>query len=132
MPNSPPPHARFDEIEVSRLVLREPDSGRVRAVLELQPARQRDDDAPVYPRPTLTLFTAAGDPSLVVELDEVGNPRVAVGHPDRGASVVLTGESVSLWAGGNEVAVLSSEDGGRLELRDPEGRVRIFLPSKPT
>ena len=132
MPNSPPPHARFDEIEVSRLVLREPDSGRVRAVLELKLARERDDDAPAYPRPTLTLFTAAGDPALVVTLDEIGRPQISVGHPDQGPTLVLSRESACLWAGGNELAVLSSEDGGRLELRDSEGRVRTGLPSDRT
>ena len=130
MPNSPPPHARFDEIEVSRLVLREADSSRVRAVLELKPARERNDDAPVYPRPTLTLFTAAGDPALVVTLDEIGRPQISVGHPHQGPTLVLSRESASLWAGGNEVAVLSSEYSGRLELRDAGGRVRIVLPSQ--
>ena len=132
MPHPPLPPARFDEIEVSRLVLREPDSGRARAVLELKPARERGDDSPVYPRPTLTLFTAAGDPALVVTLDEIGRPQVSVGHPDQGPTLVLSRGSASLWEGGNEVAVLSSEDGGRLELRDLEGRVRIVLPSEPT
>ncbi len=45
MPDAQKP-ARFLEIEVSRLVLREPESGRVRAVLERKPARDDDGDAP--------------------------------------------------------------------------------------
>lgn len=75
-----PKTARYGEIETARLVLREPESGRVRAVLELQPAREREADAPAYPRPVLTLYTTAGDPALVVQLDEVGRPMVSVGH----------------------------------------------------
>ena len=64
-----------------------------------------------------------------MELEEVSRAQVSVGPP---TPLVLSQQSASLWAGGNEVAVLSSEDGGRMELRDSEGRVRTVLPSEPT
>jgi hypothetical protein len=48
MPDTPPPNACFHEVEVTRLVLREPESGRVRATLELRPPGDPDGDAPVY------------------------------------------------------------------------------------
>jgi hypothetical protein len=57
----------------------------------------------------LTVYTAAGDPALVLELDAVGAPKLSVGHPDRGEAAVLTREALVLWAGENSVRVLDCE-----------------------
>ena len=114
----PPP-----EIEVRRLVLKD-EAGRVRAVLETVPPE--NSDPPNAPGVRLTLFAATGDPMLSVELTCDGEPRLSVGHPDRGTSVIVNRSEVSIWAGGNEVAVLS---GGRLRLCNPDGAPVVVLPS---
>jgi hypothetical protein len=116
------PH-RFEEIEVERLVLREPKDGRVRAVLETVPPRGPDAGIGV-PAVRLVMYSPTGDPALLVEVDETGTPSVYVGNPDRGTTAVVTRDAVDLWSRGNIVAALrSTDEGGRLELQGPQGTV---------
>ena len=113
------------ELDVRRLVLRD-EAGRERAVLERVPPA--DTDPPNAPGVRLTLIAATGDPMLTAELTCDGEPRLSVGHLDRGASVIVNRREVALWAGGNEVAVLS---GGRLRLCNPDGSPIVVLPEQP-
>ncbi|MBK9386565.1 MAG: hypothetical protein IPN34_17265 [Planctomycetes bacterium] len=109
--------ATFHELTVERLILREPNEGRVRAVLETF-----GDGA--VPSVRLSLLDARGEPALVMQLDSDGAPVVHVGHPDRGVTVTISPNAVDLWSGGNVVAsVRSGEDGGAVEVADGEGRV---------
>ncbi len=108
------------EIEVERIVLREPEGGPVRAVLETAPPREPGEGCGPVVR--LSLLTPRGELALVAEVDETGEPRLFVGHPDRGTTVVITPDAVDLWAGGNIVAaVRSTTEGGRVEVRGADG-----------
>ncbi len=130
MPTSDGPQdACFREVEVERIVLREPGGHhRVRAVLETTPApADPDDDRRAYPVVRLSLLDAAGDAALVLEVDGHGEPSLRLGPGRRNA--VVTRHSVALWAGGNEVAALDSGDGGRLVLCDDEGKAVLRLPT---
>ena len=110
------------EIQVERLTLREPNGGRVRAILETAPSRNPDADSGV-PVVRLSLFSPTGEVALIAEVDETGEPQVFVGNPDRGTTVIIGRHALDCWAGGNIVAsLLSTEDGGKLELRDGEGK----------
>jgi hypothetical protein len=114
------PH-RFREVEVERILLREPNGGRVRAILETAPPRDPDSEVQV-PIVRLTLLTPTGEPALVAEVGPDGSPRVFVGHPDRGPALVLTGTALDIWSQGNVVASLrSTETRGRLDLFDADG-----------
>ena len=94
-----PQDACFREVEVERIVLREPGGHhRVRAVLETTPApADPDDDRRAYPVVRLSLLDVAGDTALVlgrIVLGPVANPigllrilvlttlRIAVWHRD--------------------------------------------------
>ena len=77
-----------------------------------------DTDSPNAPGVRLTLIAATDDPMLIAELTSDGEPRLSVGHVDRGASMIVKRREIALWAGGNEVVVLS---GGRLRLCDADG-----------
>lgn len=128
----PNPTARFQEIQVERLVLREPGGGRVRAVLETVPATDEDGVAQV-PGVRLTLLSPAGEPALVAEVGGDGTPTLFVGHPDRGVSIAISRQAVDLWSGGNTVASLrSTEEGGTLEISDGDGRQVVELPEPPS
>ncbi len=117
----------FKEVEMERLLLREPNDGRVRAVLETAPAR--DQEGPAVPVIRLSLLSPDGEPALVAEVDEQGAPTVHVGHPDRGTTAVITPRAIDLWSGGNIVAsVRSTDDGGSVEIRDRDGNVVVELP----
>ena len=88
------------KIEVERLVLREPNGGRIRAVLETQP---RGTKAPCV---RLVMFAPSGDPAITLEIDEEGEGMVHVGHPDHGPGVVVSEHAVDVWKSGNVVASL--------------------------
>ena len=60
---------RFQEIEVERLILREPNEGHVRAVLECATPRDSDTEVEVSVV-RLTLLSPTGEPALVAEVDE--------------------------------------------------------------
>ena len=131
MPTSDEPQdARFREIEVERIMLREPGGHhRVRAVLETTPAPgDPDDDRRTYPVVRLSLLDAAGDTALVLEVDGHGESSLRLGPGRR--NVVVTRYGVALWAGGNEVAALDSGDGGRLVLCDGKGKAVFRLPTR--
>ncbi|MBK9386443.1 MAG: hypothetical protein IPN34_16650 [Planctomycetes bacterium] len=107
---------RIHELAVERLVLREPNGGRVRAVLETC-----GDGA--VPSVRLSLLDARGEPAIVLQVGDDGAPVVHVGHPDRGVTVTISPGAVDLWSGGSVVAsVRSTEDGGVVEVADGEGR----------
>ncbi|MBK9387348.1 MAG: hypothetical protein IPN34_21240 [Planctomycetes bacterium] len=107
---------RIHELTVERLVIREPNQGRIRAVLET------GGDCAV-PGVRLSLLDARGEPAIVMQIGDEGAPVVHVGHPDRGVTVTISPSAVDLWAGGCVVAsVRSSEDGGVVEVADGDGR----------
>jgi hypothetical protein len=114
---------RVREIEVERLVAREPKGGRPRAVIETVPTRRGR-----AARVALTLYAPDGEPALVAEVNHRGEPRLSVGHPDHGPTVSISREAVDVWSRGNVVAALGGTgDGGRLELTDGQGRLRRNL-----
>ena len=116
------------ELEVERLLLREPNDGRVRAVLETGPSRH-PQDGPAVPAIRLRFLTPTGDDALVAEVDADGTAMLFVGHPDHGTTVVITTDAVDLWHGGNVVASLRSNDeGGQLEIAGPDGIATVTLP----
>jgi hypothetical protein len=107
---------RIHELTVDRLVLREPNGGRTRAVLETH-----GDGA--VPSVRLSLLDARGEPAIVLQVGDDGAPVVHVGHPDRGVTMTITPSAVDLWSAGNIVAsVRSTEDGGCVEVADGDGR----------
>lgn len=87
------------EIEITRLVLRDPTTRAVRAVLETAPPYHAEEgaDARVV---RLQLFTAAGEAVLTAEVDETGEPRVYVGSRDAGPAVVLRPGGIDAWRDG--------------------------------
>lgn len=116
------------DLECERLVLREPNGGRIRAVLETCPPRPPATGAPV-PAVRLSLLGPDGAPQITLEVDDAGEPTIHVGPVDAGTTVVITRSSADCWAGGNVVAALrSTEDGGQLELAGADGRTVIALP----
>ena len=76
------------EIEVERLTLREPNGGRVRAILETAPPRNLDAKSNV-PVVRLSLLSPTGEVALVAEVDETGEPRIYVGHREHGATIAI-------------------------------------------
>ena len=96
------------EIEVSRLVLRDPTTGDVRAVLETAPPYHREEGAEDRVV-RLQLFTAGGEVVLTAEVDETGEARVFVGSRDAGPAVVLRPGGFDAWRDGNLVPVFPSE-----------------------
>lgn len=102
-------HLRIRELEVERLVLREPNGGRIRAVIETGPSRDPDLRAPVL-AVRLTLLDPAGQPAVVAEVDGTGEATVFVGHPDHGDSIVLAPHAVDVWSKGNIVSSLPSDE----------------------
>ncbi|MCB9833784.1 MAG: hypothetical protein H6807_15085 [Planctomycetes bacterium] len=98
------------ELEVERIILREPNEGRVRATLEFV---QTEDPGREIPCPTIrfTLLDPAGEPALVAQVEGNGDARLSVGHPNCGPAVIVTREIVEVWAGGNVVAQLPAERG---------------------
>ncbi len=122
------PRARFHEIDVERLVLRERNGGRIRAVLETGPPRPPGTGAPV-PAVRLSLLGPDGKAQIILEVDDAGEPTVYVGPADAGTTVVVTRSSIDSWHQGNVIASLQSTDeGGRLELGGPDGRTVLSLP----
>jgi hypothetical protein len=119
---------RIHELEVERLLIQEPNEGRVRAVLETAPGRSPDGEVDV-PTIRLRLLSPTGEPALVAEVDDTGTPTVFVGPPDEGMAVVLRPESIDVWAHGNVVATVHSmPDGGRVELTDAQGNTIVEFP----
>ena len=89
----------MSELRIRRLVV-EDDQGRPRAVIECGPSSDPPKGAAVH----LRLLAVSGDPMIELRLDEEGEPRLSVGHPDRGAAVIVLRTEVQVWKGGNEVA----------------------------
>lgn len=115
---------RLHELTIERLLLREPNDGRVRAILET------GGDGTV-PSVRLSLFDARGEPAIVLQVGDDGAPVIHVGHPDRGVTVTISANAVDFWSGGNVVAsVQSSKDGGVVEVADAEGRAVESLGSR--
>ncbi len=118
----------FEQIEVERLVLREPSKGKVRAILETV-VPEGPPEEPQVPCVRLSLLSPWGDVALMAEVDGGGTPSLHVGNPDRGVTTTITPSDVNLWAEGNVVATLgSTRNGGELELLDEEGRTIKVLP----
>src|SRR5438105_13730108 len=108
---------RLKEIEVERLVVREPRGGRTRAVIETVPTKRGR-----AARVVLTLLAPDGEPVLVAEVDHKGEPRVSVGNPQHGPSVIVTTRALDVWSKGNAVATVRSDDGtGVVEILDNHG-----------
>jgi hypothetical protein len=115
---------RIRELTLERLVIREPNEGRVRAVLETY-----GDGA--VPGVRLSLLDARGEPAIVAQIDGDGAPVLHVGHPDRGVTVTVSPSAVDCWSAGNIVAsVRSSSDGGEVEVADGEGRAVRAWPRR--
>ncbi|MBK9387392.1 MAG: hypothetical protein IPN34_21465 [Planctomycetes bacterium] len=115
---------RIHELTLERLVLREPNDGRIRAVLETC-----GDGA--VPSVRLSLLDARGEPAIVMQVGDDGAPVVHVGHPDQGVTVTISPSAVDLWARGSVVAsVRSGEYGGVVEVADGDGRVLGSLGSR--
>lgn len=93
----------MNELTVRRLVVQD-DQNRPRVVIECGASPDPPRGAPVH----LRLLAASGDPMLEIRLDEDGEPRLSVGHPDRGAAVIVLRAKVQVWEGGNETATLSA------------------------
>jgi hypothetical protein len=128
---TPHPTARFREVEVERILIREPNQGRVRAVLETCPPRPAATGAPV-PAVRLSLLGPDGKSQITLEVDDAGEPTVYVGPTGAGTTVVVTRASLDAWHLGNVIAALgSTDDGGRLELRDADGKTVLELPASP-
>ena len=131
MPDTQPSNASFHEIEVSRVVLREPTTGRVGATLEFNSSAATTEKEGVS-LPRFILYDASNRPALAIEIQAAGEARITVGHPDHGPMVTLARDSVSVWADGNEVVGIDSADGGRVQLTDAEGRIVLTLPGTST
>jgi hypothetical protein len=115
---------RIHELTIERLLLREPNDGRVRAVFETY-----GNDA--VPGVRLSLLDARGEPAIVMQVDIDGAPVLHVGHPDRGVTVTISPSAVDLWAGGSVVAIMrSSSDGGVVEVADGAGRAMESLGTR--
>lgn len=107
---------QFREIEVERLILREPNEGRARATLETVPPDDPDTNVEV-PVVRLTLLTPTGEPALVAEVDQAGVPTLHIGRPDRGTTATLTRGAIDFWRDGNIVlSARSTDDGGQVQL----------------
>jgi hypothetical protein len=116
--------ATIYELTIERLILREPNDGRVRAVLETC-----GDGA--VPGVRLSLLDARGEPKLVAEIVADGAPVLHVGHPDCGVTVTISPESLDCWSAGNIVAsVRSSSEGGVVEVADGAGRAMESLGTR--
>jgi hypothetical protein len=115
---------RIRELTIERLLLREPNDGRVRAVLETC-----GDGA--VPSVRLSLLDARGESAIVMQIDGDGAPVVHVGHPDHGVTVTISPSAVDLWSGGSVVAsVRSSSEGGVVEVADGAGRAMESLGTR--
>ena len=106
---------RVRELEVERLIVREPRAGRVRAVIETVVPRQGR-----AARVALTLFAPDGEPMLVAQVDHRGQPQLSVGNPARRQSTIVTREAVDLWSAGNVAASVRTDRArGIIELLPP-------------
>ena len=113
----------LDEIRARRVVIVDPTTDRPRVVMEVSSEYTA----------LLTVLTPRGEPGVVVEVDSKGTPRVVVGDPDGALSVEVENRGFFLWSGGNVVAALRSrEEGGALDLCDPDGVPVVRLPDKRT
>lgn len=111
---------RLREIEVGRLVVREPGNGRARAVFEVAPTRRGR-----AARVVLSLLAPDGEPVLVAEVDHRGQPRLSVGNPVRGPSVIVTRLAADVWSRGNVVASIRADEGkGVVEVLDDDHQPR--------
>lgn len=115
---------RIRDIEAERIVIREPNGGRVRVVIETGPPRPGMERPPL-PSARVTLLDGRGNPAFVAEVDADGDACLFIGPPDAGTTAVLTPGAIDLWRAGDIVAALRSDDtGGLLELFDDRGRAR--------
>ncbi len=115
---------RIRELTLERLVIREPNEGRIRAVLETY-------GNGAVPGVRLSLLDARGEPALVMQVGDDGAPVLHVGHPDRGTTVTISPNAVDCWSAGNIVAsVRSTENGGVVEVADGDGRAVESLGSR--
>src|SRR5262245_2615731 len=102
---------RIREIQVERLVVREPRDGRTRAIIETAPP-QPGMEKPDLPTVRLTLMDGHGRPAILAEVDAEGQAALYVGGPDSGPMVVVTPMAVDVWHAGNLVAAIRSDAGG--------------------
>ncbi len=110
-------------IEAERFLLREPNQGRVRARLETAAPRDEECQGIQGRVVRLTLLDPDGDAALIAEVDERGEATLHIGHPEKGTTITLTSSRIDLWHAGNIVGTFrSSGDGGKLDLRDADGR----------
>lgn len=116
---------RVREIEVERLVVREPRGGRARLILETGVPRA-GMELPDLPSARLTLLDGRGNARLVAEVDAEGHATVYVGGPDTGPMIVATPTALDVWgaAGSIVAAIRSTDGGGAVELFDAAGRQR--------
>ena len=125
-----PELTKFKTLVVERLLIREPNGGRVRAVLETAMEPTADGDPAAVPRVRLSLLAPNGDVAMRLEVDDAGEPRLYIGRPGSGVTAVLSRDSLDLWAGGNVVASLRAGlAGGVVELSDAGGQPVVTLPT---
>ena len=113
----------MNELRVCRLIV-EDDQGRPRVVIECGDSTDPPGDGGV----SFTMLAATGDSMLCAEIDQDGQPRLSVGHPDRGTSLFLMRSELQLWEGGNEVATIRTANGGHVELYDNSGQLVAAIP----
>lgn len=116
---------RVREIEVERLVVREPRGSRARAVIETGPPRP-GMDKPDLPTVRLTLMDGRGNPTIVAEVDSEGRATLFVGGPDTGPMIAVTPEAVDVWGSGGSIvaSVRSDDERGIVEVMKPRRRRR--------
>lgn len=92
---------RIKDLWVEKLTLVDPESGKVRAVLEIGESKSLLDGLPTQ-AVRLRLLRPDGETALVAEVADDGEPRVSVGHPQRGVAVMVMRDGMEVWdAAGN-------------------------------
>lgn len=90
------------QLSVEHLSLVDPETGKVRAILEMGESKSLLDGLPIR-AVRLRLLRPDGETALVAEVADDGEPRVSVGHPDRGIAVIVMREGVGVWGADGDV-----------------------------
>ena len=117
--------ATADEIRTKRLVI-EDDWGRERVVIQCGIPQAPSEQSTIE----LSIHATCGDPMLHLFVDADDSPRLSVGHPDRGTSIIALRSEIQFWAGGNMVACVSSSPSPSLQFFDSDGRPSLRIPAE--